>query len=91
MRSGKSWLTAELLRTKSGYADWAVNPKTIWPAWSWERLGALAMVPDPKGSVKRSLLTLQDLADKRPGQPRRISEWFKSLRMLRMYGTVRTD
>lgn len=65
MRSGKSWLTAELLRTKSGYADWAVNPKTIWPSWSWERLGALAMVPDPKGGVKRSLLTLQDLADKR--------------------------
>ena len=61
----KSWLTAELLRAKSGYSDWAVNPKTIWLQWSWERLGALAMVPDPKGSVKRSLLTLQDLADER--------------------------
>ena len=61
----KSWLTAELLRAKSGYSDWAVNPKTIWPSWSWEQLGALAMVPDPKGGAKRSLLTLQDLADKR--------------------------
>lgn len=27
MRSGKSWLCAELMRTKSGYSDWAVNPK----------------------------------------------------------------
>lgn len=43
MNSGKSWLCAELMRTKSGYSDWAVNPKTIWPQWSWERLGALAM------------------------------------------------
>lgn len=61
----KSWLTAELLRTKSGYADWAVNPKTIWPSWSWERLGALAMCRDPQPGKKRSLLELQDLADKR--------------------------
>lgn len=61
----KSWLTAELLRTKSGYSDWAVNPKTIWPHWSWERLGALAMTRDPKAGKKRSLLELQDLADKR--------------------------
>lgn len=38
----KIWLTAELLRVKSGYADWARHPKTIWPQWSWERLGALA-------------------------------------------------
>lgn len=48
MNSGKSWLCAELMRTKSGYSDWAVNPKTIWPQWSWERLGALAMTSDPK-------------------------------------------
>ena len=61
----KSWLTAELLRVKSGYSDWAVNPKTIWPQWSWERLGALAMCHDPKAGKKRSLLELQDLADKR--------------------------
>lgn len=27
MRSDKSWLCAELMRTKSGYSDWAVNPK----------------------------------------------------------------
>lgn len=61
----KSWLTAELLRVKSGYSDWAVNPKTTWPQWSWERLGALAMCSDPKAGRKRSLLELQDLADKR--------------------------
>ena len=61
----KSWLTAELLRVKSGYSDWAVNPKTIWPQWSWERLGALAMISDPQPGKKRSLLELQDLADKR--------------------------
>lgn len=61
----KSWLTAELLRAKSGYADWAVNPKTIWPQWSWERLGALAMVPAPGGDMERSLVTVQELADKR--------------------------
>ena len=42
MNSGNSWLCAELMRTKSGYSDWAVNPKTIWPQWSWEHLGALA-------------------------------------------------
>lgn len=109
MRSGKGWLCAELMRTKSGYSDWAMNPKTIWPQWSWERLGALAMTSDPKGDKKRSLDELMRLADKRhrrvrhrltqeqvdylmrPGQPRRMSEWFKSLRMLRMYGTVRAD
>lgn len=61
----KSWLTAELLRVKSGYSDWACNPKTIWPQWSWERLGALAMTSDPKADKKRNLLELQDLADKR--------------------------
>ena len=65
MRSGKSWLCAELMRTKSGYSDWAVNPKTIWPQWSWERLGALAMTSDPKGDKKRSLDELMRLADKR--------------------------
>lgn len=26
---GRSWLTAELMRVKSGYSDWACNPKTI--------------------------------------------------------------
>lgn len=62
---GQSWLTAELMRTKSGYSDWAVNPKTIWPQWSWERLGALAMTSDPKGDKKRSLDELIRLADKR--------------------------
>lgn len=41
----KSWLTAELMRVKSGYADWACNPKTIWLQWSWERLGTLADWP----------------------------------------------
>lgn len=61
----KSWLTTELLREKSGYADWAVDHKTIWPQWSWEQLGALAMTSTPKGSVKRSLPTLMELADKR--------------------------
>ena len=61
----KSWLTAELLRVKSGYADWAVDHKTIWPQWSWERLGALAMTSSPKGSVKRSLPTLMELTDER--------------------------
>ena len=61
----KSWLTVELLRVKSGYADWAVDHKTIWPQWSWERLGALAMCAGPQGSVKRSLPTLMELADKR--------------------------
>lgn len=61
----KSWLTAELLREKSGYADWAVDHKTIWPQWSWELLGALALTSTPKGSVKRSLPTLMELADKR--------------------------
>lgn len=61
----KSWLTAELLRVKSGYADWAVNPKTIWPQWSWERLGALAMITDPREGKKRTLLELERLADKR--------------------------
>ena len=61
----KNWLTAELLRVKSGYADWAVDHKTIWPQWSWERLGALAMCAGPQGSVKRSLPTLMELADKR--------------------------
>ena len=102
MRSGKSWLCAELMRAKSGYSDWAVNLKTIWPQWSWERLGALAMTSDPKSDKKRSLDELMRLADKRltqehvdylmwPGQPRRIGDWFKSLRMLRMYGTVRAD
>lgn len=65
MNSGKSWLCAELMRTKSGYSDWAVNPKTIWPQWSWERLGALAMTSDPKGDKKRSLDELMRLADKR--------------------------
>lgn len=65
MRSGKSWLCAELMRTKSGYSDWAVNPKTIWPQWSWERLGALAMTSDPRGDKKRSLDELLRLADKR--------------------------
>lgn len=65
MRSGKSWLCAELMRTKSGYSDWAVNPRTIWPQWSWERLGALAMCSDPKGDKKRSLDELMRLADKR--------------------------
>ena len=65
MNSGKSWLCAELMRTKSGYSDWAVNPKTIWPQWSWERLGALAMCSDPKGDKKRSLDELMRLADKR--------------------------
>ena len=65
MSSGKSWLCAELMRTKSGYSDWAVNPKTIWSQWSWERLGALAMCSDPKGDKKRSLDELMRLADKR--------------------------
>lgn len=65
MRSGKSWLCAELMRTKSGYSDWAVNPKMTWPQWSWERLGALAMTSDPKGDKKRSLDELMRLADKR--------------------------
>lgn len=65
MRSGKSWLCAELMRTKSGYSDWAVDLKTIWPQWSWERLGALAMTSDPKGDKKRSLDELMRLADKR--------------------------
>lgn len=65
MRSGKSWLCAELMRTKSGYSDWAVDLKAIWPQWSWERLGALAMTSDPKGDKKRSLDELMRLADKR--------------------------
>lgn len=65
MRLGKSWLCAELMRTKSGYSDWAVNLKTIWSQWSWERLGALAMTSDPKGDKKRSLDELMRLADKR--------------------------
>lgn len=65
MNLGKSWLCAELMRTKSGYSDWAVNPKTIWPQWSWEHLGALAMTSDPKGDKKRSLDELMRLADKR--------------------------
>lgn len=65
MRSGKSWLCAELMRTKSGYSDWAVDLKTIWPQWSWERLGALALTSDPKGDKKRSLDELMRLADKR--------------------------
>lgn len=65
MNSGKRWFCAELMRTKSGYSDWAVNPKTIWPQWSWERLGALAMCSDPKGDKKRSLDELMHLADKR--------------------------
>lgn len=65
MRSGKSWLCAELMRTKSGYSDWAVDLKMIWPQWSWERLGALAMTSDPKGDKKRSLDELMRLADKR--------------------------
>lgn len=65
MNSGKRWLCAELMRTKSGYSDWAVNPKTIWPQWSWERLGSLAMTSDPKGDKKRSLDELLRLADKR--------------------------
>lgn len=90
---------------KSGYSDWAVNPKTIWPQWSWERLGALAMTSDPKGDKKRSLDELMHLADKRHREARhrltqahvdylmkrRMKEWYKSLRMLRMYGTVRAD
>ena len=106
MRSDKSSLCAELMRTKSGYSDWAVNPKTIWPQWSWERLGALAMTSDPKGDKKRSLDELIRLADKRHREarhrltqthvdylmqlvgPRRMSEWYKSLRMLRSHGTV---
>lgn len=143
MRSDKSWLCAELMRTKSGYSDWAVNPKTIWPQWSWERLGALAMCSDPKGDKKRSLNELTRLADKRLADagdrvaqvlfeagftekqahelwrllqkakrhrearhrltqehvdylmrlsgPRRMGKWYKSLRTLRMYGTVQTD
>lgn len=61
----KSWLTSELLRVKSGYADWAVDPKTIWPQWSWERLGALAMCHSPTGGRQRSLTELIELADKR--------------------------
>lgn len=61
----KSWLTSELMQVKSGYADWACNPKTIWPQWSWERLGALAMTSDPKADKKRSLDELSRLADKR--------------------------
>lgn len=61
----KSWLTAELMRVKSGYADWACSPKTIWPQWSWERLGALAMTSDPKADKKRGLDELMRLADKR--------------------------
>ena len=65
MNSGKSWLCAELMRTKSGYSDWAVSLETIWPQWSWERLGALAMTSDPKGDKKRSLDELMRLADKR--------------------------
>lgn len=65
MNSGKSWLCAELMRTKSGYSDWAADLKTIWPQWSWERLGALAMCSDPKGDKKRSLDELMRLADKR--------------------------
>ena len=65
MNSGKSWLCAELVRTKSGYSDWAANTKTIWPQWSWGRLGALAMTSDPKGDKKRSLDELMRLADKR--------------------------
>lgn len=61
----KSWLTAELLRVKSGYADWTVDPKTIWPQWSWERLGALALCARPVSGQQRSLPTLLELADKR--------------------------
>ena len=75
MRSGKSWLCAELMRTKSGYSDWAVNPKTIWPQWSWERLGALAMTSDPKGDKKRSLDELIRLADKR------LAAWWRGNRV----------
>ena len=53
------------MHAKSGYADWACNPKTIWPQWSWERLGALAMTSGPKADKKRSLDELMRLADKR--------------------------
>lgn len=107
MNSGKSWLCAELMRTKSGYSDWAVNPKTIWPQWSWERLGALAMTSDPKGDKKRSLDELWRLLQKAKRHrearyrltqehvdylmKRRMGEWYKSLRMLRSYGAVRAD
>lgn len=61
----KSWLTAELLRFKSGHAAWTIDPETIWPQWSWERLGALAMCNAPKGGGQRNLTELTGLADKR--------------------------
>lgn len=78
-------LTAELVRVKSGYADWACNPKTIWPQWAWERLGALAMIMQHRltqGHVEFLMRTAGS---------RRLNEWYKLLRMLRMYGTVRAD
>lgn len=61
----KGWLTAELMRVKSGYADWTVDHKTIWPQWSWERLGALALCARPAGDKRRSMNELLRLADKR--------------------------
>lgn len=81
MNSGKSWLCAELMRTKSGYSDWAVNPKTIWPQWSWER----------HRDARHRLTQAQVDYLMRLVGPRRMKEWYKSLRMLRMYGTVRAD
>lgn len=100
MNSGKSWLCAELMRTKSGYSDWAVNPKTIWPQWSWERLGALAMTGERPHELwrllqkaKRHRQAQHRLTQEHVGylMKRRMKECYKPLRMLRMYGTVRAD
>lgn len=91
MRSGKSWLCAELMRTKSGYSDWAVNPKTIWPQWSWERLWRLLQKAKRHRQARHRLTQAHVDYLMRLVGPRRMGEWHKSLRTLRMYGTVRTD
>lgn len=91
----KSWLTAELMRVKSGYADWACNPKTIWPQWSWERLGGerphelWRLLQKAKRHRQAQHRLTQEHVDYL--MKRRMGEWYKSLRMLRMYGTVRAD
>lgn len=74
MRSGKSWLCAELMRTKSRYSDWAVDLKTIWSQWSWER--------HREARHRLTQAHVDYLME------RRMKEWYRSLRMLRMYGTV---